>query len=173
MSTGVLRNTRLRNARLASHVTAMVTLLTALLAASAVVASPANSRPLDEATAARALSLHERATLGITRNSGSNLDAQGQASGTLNGLLSLHSVVTSAERMSASFVGRSRSGTLSGKGVSNYRVSGSNLYYTGTVSITHGTGAYAHASGHGIRIEGVMNRQRRTITMTIAGGMHV
>lgn len=168
MSTGVARK-----ARPTSHATAAITLFTALLTAIVVVASPASSRPLDEATAARVLSLHEHATLGITRSSGSNLDAQGQASGTLSGLLSLHSVVISAERMSASFVGRSRSGTLSGQGVSNYRVSGSNLYYTGTVRITHGTGAYAHASGSGIRIEGVMNRQHRTITMTISGGMRV
>jgi hypothetical protein len=168
MSTGVSSITRPT-----SRAIAAVTICTALLTAIAVAASPASSRPLAEATAARALSFHERATLGITRSSGSNLEAQGQSSGTLSGLLSLHSVVTSAEQMSASFVGRSRSGTLSGKGVSKYRVSGSNLYYTGTVSITHGTGAYAHASGSGIRIEGVMNRQRRTITMTISGGMHV
>jgi hypothetical protein len=163
---------------------AVLIVATALFSATLVVtlapADPSHAtssvtpaRPANNASVARVISLHEYATLRVTKNSGSNLDGEGTASGTLRGSLSLRIVVDSAERMSASFFGRGRPGTLSGQGVSRYQVSGNNLRYTGTVRISRGTGTYAHASGSGIHIEGTMNRQRKTITMTISGQMHV
>jgi len=125
------------------------------------------------AGAARTVSLHEHASLHITKREGSDLEARGAATGTLAGSLDLHIVVDSADRMSASFVGSSHAGTLSGRGQSSYVVSGNVLSYTGTVSISRGTGSYAHASGVGIHIEGAMNRERGTISMTISGEMKV
>lgn len=124
------------------------------------------------ATAASLITLREHANLHITKNTGSSLEAGGQASGTLNGSLSLRVVVDSAERLRASLVGRSRSGTISGGGVASFRVAGSSLYYTGAVSISGGTGSYAHAYGSGIHIEGYMSRQHGNISVIINGHIH-
>jgi hypothetical protein len=125
------------------------------------------------AIAAGAISLHENASLRLIKNDVSVHEATGQVSGTLHGTLSLRIVVESAERMSASFYGSSHVASLSGKGISSYRVSGSVLSFKGTVAISHGTGSFAHASGSGVHIEGSMNRLRGTITMTINGRMYV
>ncbi len=125
------------------------------------------------AGAAREISLREHVRLHITKRQGADLEARGTANGTLTGALALHIVVGSAERMSASFTGSSRAGTLRGNGQSNYVVSGNVLSYTGTVRIFGGTGAFGHASGVGVHIEGKMNRQQGTISMTIEGKMRL
>jgi hypothetical protein len=117
-------------------------------------------------------SLREHATLKITVNRGSSIEATGQATGTLNGVLSLRAVVSSAERLTAYVVGRSRAGTLSSVGKAKFGVSGNSLVYKGTMAITHGTGVYSRASGSGIHIEGVMNRQKQTMTVVISGQIH-
>jgi len=124
------------------------------------------------AIGASTISLQEHASLRITVNRGSSIEATGQASGTLNGVLSLRAVVSSAERLTAYVVGRSRSGTLSSSGKASFGVSGNRLVYSGTMAITHGTGVYSRASGGGIHIEGVMNRQKQTMTVVISGRIH-
>lgn len=123
-----------------------------------------------DAIAAKVIPLKESATLKLTRNSVSIHEAEGQAQGTVQGPLSLRIDVETAERMSASFSGSSHSGAISGKGVAKYTVSGSILHFVGTISIVHGSGSYANASGTG-RIEGTMNRLRKIITMTMSGSI--
>lgn len=121
------------------------------------------------ARAARTISLQESTALRLTRNSVSIHEAEGQASGTINGRLALRIDVETASRMSAIFLGRAGSSTLGGSGSASYTVSGSTLHFKGTAKITRGSGSYAHASGSGIQIEGTLNRQKSTITMTIRG----
>jgi hypothetical protein len=141
--------------------------------ASIMVGPIDSGRAVPVARVAKVIALTERATMRITTSKGSNLVAQGQATGTLTGSASVHLVILSASRMTASFAGSSRSGTLEGRGTYNYGTSGSIVHYSGTVNITRGTGSYEHASSRGIHVEGTMNRQRRIVAMNINGNMRV
>lgn len=159
-------------------VMALVPIVLMPTSAGAVSATPAIGRFLDlgltrHATAARRMSLIANATLRVTKNQGSTINAQGFVSGTISGSLSLHTIVNSASRMTSSFVGSSRSGTLTGTSVSDYGVSGNTIYYTGTARITHGTGVYAHVHAAGIHVEGTMNRRQKIVRMRINGNMSV
>jgi hypothetical protein len=123
----------------------------------------------ETAVSARIISLTESGTLRVTKSQGSIIEAHGPVSGTLSGLLSLHTVVNSASHMTTSFVGSSRTGTLNGTTGLDYGVSGNRLYYTGTASITRGTGVYTHAHATGIHVEGTMDRKLRIVTIHISG----
>lgn len=125
------------------------------------------------ATIARTISLIANAHLHISQVNENKVVAQGAVSGTLSGTLSTHITINSGGRMTSWFTGTSRAGTLSGWGVSNYGVSGSTLYYSGTGDITHGTGYYAHAHATGVRIEGTLNRRQRRLTAVINGRLHI
>jgi hypothetical protein len=125
----------------------------------------------DNAVAARTVSLVANASLKVTKNQGSIINAQGLVAGTISGSLTLHTTVNSASRMTSSFVGSSRAGTLEGTSVSDYGVSGNTIYYTGIASITHGTGVYAHVHATGIHVEGTMDRRQKIVKMKISGSM--
>ncbi|HEV7161924.1 MAG TPA: hypothetical protein VGN25_01590 [Solirubrobacteraceae bacterium] len=113
------------------------------------------------------------ATLRVTHETGSIHQAEGIAHGTLGGTLHLTVDIETASRMKATFTDRLHGGTLSGSGSAKYTISGTVLHFVGTTGVTGGTGAYAHASGSGIRIEGSLDRLKKTLTMTIHGSMHV
>lgn len=151
----------------------VVTIMTFRVNNSPAVGAVQRADRMRIATSTRVISLIENASLRVTKTSGSILEAQGPVSGTLSGSLSLHTVVNSASRMTTSFVGAAHSGTLSGTTGLDYGVSGNTLYYTGTASITHGTGVYAHAHATGIHVEGTMDRKRRIVTIHISGRLSV
>lgn len=115
------------------------------------------------------VALRESATLRVTKSSPLNREAEGHASGTLAGKLNLRVKIENASRLSAAFTGSDGAGTLSGSGFAHYTISGSVIKFMGTVTISRGTGTYAHASGNGIRLEGDMNRSKGTIGLVIAG----
>ncbi len=134
---------------------------------------PAIADPGAAKASSRVIMLKETAQLRVTKNTPTVHEAHGQCSGTIAGALYLRIVVENATRTSQTFSGSSRAGTLSGRGVSTYRVAGSVLSFTGTISISNGSGTYAHAYGSGIHIEGSMNRLKGTISMEISGSMHL
>jgi hypothetical protein len=125
-----------------------------------------------EAHTAGTIDLRETATLHLTRSRGMLHEAEGQASGTIQGRMRLRIDVETVSTMSVSFAGSSGSNALAGDGAGRYTISGSTLRFTGTSTITHGAGTYAHASGDGIRFEGILNRVKGTITMAITGQIH-
>jgi hypothetical protein len=121
------------------------------------------------ANAARVISFIANAKLRVTKSQGSTVEAEGPVSGTIDGYLRLQVTVASASRMTSSFVGTSRVGTVEGTSVSDYGVSGNTLYYTGSANITHGTGSYAHVHAVGVRDEGTVNRSGKVGEMHING----
>jgi hypothetical protein len=131
--------------------------------ANAIVSSRAN------ATLAKAIIFIANANLRVTKNHGSELDAQGPVTGTVDGYLKLKVNISSASRMTSRFVGSSSKGSIEGTAVSEYGVSGNTVYYTGVANITHGTGAYAHVNARGVHEEGSMDRKRKVGQMHISG----
>jgi hypothetical protein len=124
------------------------------------------------AVAARQVLLNDKANLHVGRAQGSNLDALGHISGTLNGAVTLHFTIVSPSVVTGVFVAYPHGGFIEGRSVSRYYVAGSLSHFKGTLSITRGGGIYAHASGGGIRIQGTMDRGTRHVEVQIDGKMH-
>jgi len=119
--------------------------------------------------AARIERLTESGTLHITKAAGFVVEASGHVTGTLNGLLALRLTLVSTSRLTSTFSGHPRSGSLSGQGAGTYHLAGAIAVFSGTVSITGGSGTYAHAFGTDIHVSGTMNRQKKTVTLHVAG----
>jgi len=135
------------------------------------LASMGETAGLADAHKGKTITLKETAVMNLTKNEVDFHEAVGTASGTFDGKVRLRINVETASKMTARFVTRGPKGGLIGAGVANYTVSGSVLRFSGTSTITGGTGGYETAHGHGIRIEGVMNRLKEKMTMTFEGTM--
>jgi hypothetical protein len=143
----------------------------ALAGASASAAGNAKGTLANQisATVAKVITFIANANLRVTKNQGSELDAQGPVTGTVDGYLKLKVNISSASRMTSRFVASSSKGSIEGTAVSEYGVSGNTVYYTGVANITHGTGAYVHVNARGVHEEGSMDRKRKLGQMHISG----
>jgi hypothetical protein len=99
-----------------------------------------------------------------------NLVEQGIASGTVPGSLKAHIYLYYAEA-SVSFTAYSKGGTFSGRGTLAYYVSGGSGHFTGTVSISGGTGRYSHARGSRLLLSGIMTRKTFAISLQVTGSL--
>ncbi len=128
----------------------------------------ASAMPTVPARAARALSVHDTASLRLVSHQGTQiLNERGVASGTLRGSLAIaiHLAYTSA---AVTFTAYPSGGSLSGGGTEAYYVAGHTGYFKGTMRITHGTGRYAHASGS-LHITGKIVRRSYAVSVEIIG----
>ena len=143
-----------------------------LLATSTLTTLPARAgEPHTQARTARALNITDTAHMRHVGESGSALLDEGAVSGALPGTVKVlfHVGVT----VTASFTIYARNGSLSGHGSGALHESHSNSHdayvsFGGTMTITHGTGRYAHAHGGG-GFYGVINRQTYAATIQTTG----
>lgn len=125
------------------------------------------------ATTARVIHLSETAQLHLVAHQGTQvLHEEGQASGTLRGRLTVVINIGYTEA-TVTFTARSPAGTLSGRGVESYYVSGKTGHFSGRMGVTGGTGAYAHASGSSLQTAGLIKRARYEVQMTVNGALKV
>lgn len=123
------------------------------------------------ATLARTTDLKETATLHLVAHQGTQiLHEEGQAAGTLRGKLTvvINIAYTTA---TVTFTARSSEGTLAGRGIESYFVSGKNGHFSGRMNITGGTGAYAHASASNLQTTGLIKRAHYEVVMTVDGAL--
>jgi hypothetical protein len=121
------------------------------------------------ATTARAMHLSETAQLHLVAHQGTQiLHEEGQVSGTLRGRLIVVIDIGYTEA-TVSFTARSSTGTLTGRGVESYYVSGKNGHFSGRTTVTNGTGAYVHASGSNLQTTGLIKRAHYEVLMTVDG----
>ncbi len=121
------------------------------------------------ALAARAMAIHETANMHLVSHRGTKiLQEEGQASGTLHGRITATINIGYSEA-TVSFTARSSSGTLSGHGEESYYVSGKIGHFKGNVTVTGGTGLYAHAVGSSLRCTGLIKRVHYEAQMTVDG----
>lgn len=138
----------------------LVLLLLALAAATTVAPSGATpSRPRPIAVAARTLHMNLTANLHLVGRPARVLNEQGSISGTLSGSVSSRIVAISSTHSESTFTFYPGGGSMSGQASTHGRVVGANIYFTGTATITKGTGRWAHVSGSGLQYSGVVNRQ--------------
>jgi hypothetical protein len=150
-----------------------------LLAATLLACSFAGTTPDVSANAYRvghalaqqagATYLKETANLHLVAHQGTKiLHEEGQISGTLHGRLVV-TITIGYTQATVSFTARSSAGTLTGRGVESYYVSGKNGHFNGRTAVTGGTGDYAHTPGSSLQTTGLIKRAHYEVLMTVNG----
>jgi hypothetical protein len=115
---------------------------------------------------ARTVDVNDRAHLHSVGESGSDLLEEGQATGGFPGRVEVQFNVGAT--VYASFTIATQYGSISGSGSSKLHGTGVWDSFGGTVTVTHGTGRYAHAHGHA-GFYGVINRRTYAATVQTTG----
>jgi hypothetical protein len=143
----------------------------ALVAAGAPVAIAAARGPI-LARAAHTLKVNDTGYLHLLHASGSILSETGSVSGTLPGAASVRLDVGS-ESVTATFtIHVHGGGSITGTGRAKIGSDGRYTSFGGTLSVTAGTGRFAHARGAG-KLYGVIERRSDSLTVqTREGTLH-
>jgi len=123
------------------------------------------------ATAARSFNLNDSAKLHLANHKGVILKEEGTAKGTLGGSLYLQLKVTSTRSVSAEIQVYPKGGSISGRAKASYRVAGSTASFSGTMSITKGSGTYSKAKASALSFSGTIQRSNDAVTVHVSGKM--
>ena len=148
----------------------MALLASLAFAALAMLASPAAyaTNTPHAAQEARTISATDVASLHYVRHDGSRLFEEGTAHGTLPG--SMRAECNVGASVSASFTIYTKDGTIRGNGTAYPHGSGTYQSFAGTLTVTGGTGRYAHAHGHA-GLYGLFNRRTYALTVQTTGSL--
>jgi len=119
---------------------------------------------------ARRLSLNETGQLRVLSRHGIIFNEEGPASGTFRCTLTLR-LTAKVTHVTIQFSANPSGGTLHGEGAANVQTEGATGRVTGTVSVTGGSGRYAHAHGSGLSITGSVNRHNYNLSIRVSGTM--
>jgi hypothetical protein len=127
----------------------------------------ASAPVMASARAARTLNATDEAHLHLTGTSGSLFSEEGPAKGALPGTVKVRFTVTAT--VSGSFTIYPRGGgSISGHGSARLHSTGTYASFGGSMSVSHGTGRYAHAHGSG-GFYGVLDRRTDALTIQTTG----
>lgn len=143
--------------------------LATVLATLGPVAQPAGAigaRRRAATIASHTLNATDTAHLHYISGSGAELFEEGSASGNLPGKMQLHGEV--GPTLSASFKVFLHGGTISGRGTAKAHGAGRYESFAGSLTVTGGTGRYAHARGHA-GLYGVFDRRTYALTVQTTG----
>lgn len=157
------------NANRANRIFAAAGLIAAVAYTPALALGSASAAADAGAVAARTLSLNESGRLHLTSHHGFHLNEQGTATGTIGGAIYIHLDITSTNHVTAEVNIYPHNGSLSGYGTSNYRSNGGQATFSGTLSISRGTGTYSHAHASRLRFSGTIQRSNDATTVHLSG----
>jgi len=118
---------------------------------------------------ARTLSLSESGRLRLTSKKGFTLNERGSASGSITGSIYIHLHLVSDTKVTAEVNIYPRGGSLTGSGSASYHVVGGYAAFSGTLSITRGSGKYARARASGLRFTGTIQRRDDSVSVQLSG----
>jgi hypothetical protein len=121
------------------------------------------------ARAARTISLNESGNLHLTSKRGFTLNEQGPASGTVTGTIYVHLKIVSTSRVSAEVSISPHGGSISGEATASYHRGSSTATFSGTLSISRGTGTYSNAHGSGLSFSGTIQKSNDAIAVRVSG----
>ncbi len=119
------------------------------------------------------MSLKEAGHLRLTSRHGFTLNEQGTVAGTIKGTIYIHLHLVSSNRVTAEVNIYPRGGSLSGHGSASYRVIGSFATFTGSLSVTRGSGSYARARASSLRFIGAIQRRTDAVAVQLSGPLTV
>ncbi len=118
---------------------------------------------------ARTISLSETGRLHLASKHGFTLNEQGSASGTVTGTIYVHLTVVSTSRVSAEVNIYPKGGSISGFATASYHRGSQTASFSGSMSVSRGTGSYGHAHGSGLSFNGTIARSSDAITVHVDG----
>ena len=121
------------------------------------------------ASQARTTSLNETGRLHLISKHGFTLYEQGPASGTVTGTIYVRLRIVSTSRVTAEVSIAPHGGSISGVASARYHKGTTSATFSGSLSITHGTGSYAHAHGSNLSFSGTIQRSNDAITTHVGG----
>jgi hypothetical protein len=127
----------------------------------------AKSSPV--AGAARTFSLTESGTLALTSRKGFTLNERGSASGTIGGAIYVHLTIVSTNHVTAQVNIYAKGGSITGYGTASYHKGRTSANFVGSLSVSGGSGSYAHAHGSGLSFSGTIQRSNDAITVHVNG----
>jgi hypothetical protein len=123
------------------------------------------------ATAARSVNLNDSASLHLENKHGLTLKEGGTAKGNLGGPLYLQLDVNSTRSVTAQVQVYPKGGSISGDAKASYHVSGSTASFSGTMTITKGSGTYSKAKASALSFSGTIQRSNDAVTVHVSGNM--
>jgi hypothetical protein len=141
-----------------------------LLALSASAASAGGTPPpsTPRADTARTLQASDTAKLRYIKHSGSQLLEEGTAQGDLPG--NMRANLSIGATFTGSFTIYTHGATITGHGTATPHGASLDEHFSGTLTVTGGTGRYAHAHGHA-KLTGTFNRRTYAITLQTSGSL--
>jgi hypothetical protein len=140
-------------------------------ATAVVVGTGAAGAAQPRATAARTLHLDDSASLHLENKHGLVLKEGGVAKGSLGGTLYLQLDVTSTRSVTAQVQVYPKGGSISGNAKASYNVAGSTASFSGTLTITKGSGTYSKAKASALSFSGTIKRSNDAVTVHVSGNM--
>jgi hypothetical protein len=141
-----------------------------LAAACGMVAAVAPAQAGPRAVAASSLSFNVSSNLHLIGKPGHVLNEQGTFSGSQAGTIAIRFTSVTSTSGEASFTAySSKGGSVSGRTATRGHVVGAIVYFTGTMTITGGTGRWSHASGHNLKFNGTVDRRSFHATTQMQG----
>lgn len=131
--------------------------------------APAHSGP--NARAARTLAFNVSSNLHLIGHPGHVLNEQGTFSGSQSGTIAIRFTSVTSTSGGATFAAYSSAGAISGQTTTKGRVVGAKVYFTGVMSVTGGSGRYAHAYGRNLQFSGVVDRHNFHATTHMQGSI--
>jgi hypothetical protein len=123
------------------------------------------------ATAARTLDLNDSASLHLENKHGLVLKEGGNAKGNLGGPLYLQLDVTSTRSVTAQVQVYPKGGSVGGDAKASYHVAGSTATFSGTMTVTKGSGTYSKAKASALSFSGTIQRSDDAVTVHVSGNM--
>jgi hypothetical protein len=120
------------------------------------------------ARAAHVLKASDTAHLRYISGSGSTINEEGKATGTLPGNMRVRLDVGTT--FTGNFKIYASGGSIEGHGSAKPHGSGTYESFAGTLTVTHGTGRYAHAHGKG-GLYGTFNRNNYALVVKTTGNL--
>jgi hypothetical protein len=137
-------------------------------ATQSVNASVYVAQPAGRAHAAHVLNATDTAHLHYISSSGSLLFDEGKATGTLPGSMRVH--LNLGTTFTGTFTIYASGGSIAGRGNATPHGSGTYESFAGTLTVTGGTGRYAHAHGHG-GLYGTFDRDNYALVIKTTGSL--
>jgi hypothetical protein len=121
------------------------------------------------ARAAGTISLNESGNLHLTSKRGFTLNEQGPASGTVSGTIYVHLQIVSSSHVTAEVSISPRGGSISGNATASYHRGSTMASFSGSLSISRGTGSYHNAHGSGLSFSGTIQKSNDAIAVRVSG----